>query len=130
MLSSGSSRLAARAGRNDVGCSAMRAIRFICLLPPYRGRKVSQAGLPVKQSRVNEAFRPPTARQPNGGPPQHVESSRELGTLLLVGVTQRTRFPRKRVPAAGRVRWRRERAESCAGATASDQAREVPANGA
>src|SRR3954470_15028587 len=52
MVSSGSSRFAAFAGRKLVGCSAMRAIRFIALCPRY-GAKVSQAGLTVKRESVN-----------------------------------------------------------------------------
>src|SRR5690348_11564901 len=87
MESSGRSRRAL-AGRNDVGCSAMRAIRFMDLpAPPLRQRKVSQAGLAVKRTRVNAPLRDALLRRRAAPAALHLESLPQVRTQAVGGVT-------------------------------------------
>src|SRR6185437_9050261 len=124
MASSGRSRFATLAGRKLVGCSAMRAIRFMTYTAPLpRGRKVSQAGLAVKRTRVNDSFRDAIVRRPVAPPPQDVESQLPAGTQAVGGVTRKT-LPRQfRRPdrVEGPFRSLREPSGSCGDGAASAQ---------
>src|SRR5690242_21516740 len=88
----------------------MRAMRFmVARAPSVRARKVSQAGLPVKDTRVNAPHWDAIFRRPGAPDPQDVESLPHVRTQSLVGVTPRTRLPRFRSEARAARFWPRWR---------------------